>query len=141
MSQSFPPTHPLPATNGFTQPFWEACQQRRLTFSTCRQCGHRFLPGAPVCPQCWSGEIAASTASGTGQVFSFAIYRRTYHPAIPAPYIIALIELDEGPRLVSNIEDCPFDQVAVGLRVQVRFDSVQGFLLPRFVPLGRRSSV
>jgi len=68
-------------------------------------------------------------------VWSFATYRRTYHPAMPAPYVVALVELDEGPRLISNVVGCAPEDVAIDMPVRVRFEEVGEFTLPRFEPL------
>jgi hypothetical protein len=126
---------PLPQPTGFTQPFWDACQNRELMAFACAQCGHLFLPGGPNCPKCWSTDLATKPVSGDGQVFSFVVYRHTYHPAIPAPYVVALIELKEGPRLVSNVVGCRPEDVTIGMPVRVEFQVEDGFVLPRFSPL------
>jgi uncharacterized OB-fold protein len=67
-------------------------------------------------------------------VWSFAVYRRAYHPALPAPYVVALVELEEGARLVSNVVGCAPEEVLVDMPVRVRFDDVGEFTLPRFEP-------
>lgn len=126
--------YPLPEPTTLTRGFWDACQEKKLKVYVCENCSHRFLPGAPNCPQCWSGEISLQSVSGRGAVFSFVVYRRTYHPAIPAPYVVALIELEEGPRLVSNIVDCGPEEVEIGMPVEVCFQVEDGFVLPRFKP-------
>lgn len=102
--------------------------------SICNACDNKFLPGGPVCPQCWSPDLGVESASGLGEVFSFVIYRRTYHQAIPAPYVVAIIELIEGPRLVSNVVACDPQEVKIGMQVQVTFEKEAGFMLPRFKP-------
>jgi hypothetical protein len=140
MSATGSEAYPLPQPTTFTRPFWEACQNRQLGVAVCRNCGHRFMPGAPNCPQCWSGDPDFQSVSGRGEVVSFAVYRRTYHPAIPAPYVVALVQLEEGPRMISNIVECAPEAVAIGIRVEVCFQSEAGFLLPRFVPVGTGST-
>jgi hypothetical protein len=70
-------------------------------------------------------------------VWSFAIYRRTYHPGMPAPYVVALVELDEGPRLISNVVGCAPEDVAIDMPVRVRFEDVGELTLPRFEPRNR----
>ncbi|MCC6640680.1 MAG: OB-fold domain-containing protein, partial [Deltaproteobacteria bacterium] len=65
---------------------------------------------------------------------SFSVYRRTYHPGKPAPYVVALIALDEGPRLVSNVVGCSLEDVTIGMRVRVRFEAAGAFVLPLFEP-------
>jgi hypothetical protein len=88
-----------------------------------------------VCPKCWSQDLGTKPVSGSGEVFSFVIYRRTYHPAIPAPYVVAIIELIEGVRLVSNVIGCDPEEVIIGMPVQVVFEQESDFLLPRFIPI------
>ncbi len=133
MSASHPP---LPQPDALTRPFWDACRRGALEVSSCENCGHLFLPPGPGCPKCWSTQLAMVPVSGRGRVFSHAIYRRTYDPGIPAPYVVALVELDEGPRLISNIVGCEPDEVAIDMPVRVRFDDVGEFTLPRFEKLG-----
>jgi len=123
---------PLPQSDALTAPFWEACRSGVLAVPVCTDCGHRFLPPGPCCPRCWSADLALRPVSGRGRVFSFAVYRRTYHPEIPEPYVVALVELDEGPRLISNIVGCAPQDVAVDMPVEVRFEDAGDFRLPRF---------
>lgn len=126
--------YPLPRPTAFTQPFWNACQNRELAVFACAHCSHLFLPGGPNCPKCWSADLSTQPVSGLGEVFSFVIYRRTYHRAIPAPYVVALIELEEGPRLISNIVGCAPQDVEIGMPVRVTFEAEGDFMLPRFTP-------
>ncbi|MFQ5415877.1 MAG: Zn-ribbon domain-containing OB-fold protein [Myxococcota bacterium] len=128
---------PLPSPDALTAPFWDACRNGRLEVSACEDCGHCFLPPGPCCPRCWSTQLAPQPVSGRGRVESFAVYRRTYHPGMPAPYVVALIELEEGPRLVSNVVGCAPEEVAIEMPVVVRFERVGEFVLPRFAPLAR----
>ncbi|MEB2346596.1 MAG: OB-fold domain-containing protein [Deltaproteobacteria bacterium] len=125
---------PLPRPDPLTRPFWEACRRRELVVSRCEACGHAFLPPGPCCPRCWSRRLAWRRASGRGRVWSFAVYRRTYDPALPAPYVVALVELEEGARLVSNLVGCAPEAARVDLPVRVRFDEVGELVLPRFEP-------
>ena len=129
------PQPPLPQPDALTAPFWEACRRGALEVPVCSDCGHRFLPPGPCCPRCWSPRLATREVSGRGHVYSFAVYRRTYHPGMPAPYVVALVELDEGPRLISNVVGCAPEEVAVDMPVEVRFEAVGEFALPRFVPI------
>ena len=118
MSETHSP--PLPEPDALTQSFWEACRNRRLEVSACDGCGHLFLPPGPCCPNCWSTELSVRAVSGRGRVYSYVVYRRTYHPGMPAPYVVGLIELDEGPRLISNIVGCEPEDVEIDLPVQLR---------------------
>jgi uncharacterized OB-fold protein len=140
--------YPLPQPTVFTTRFWQACQSQVLEIPVCLECDHLFLPGGPVCPKCWSAALGTREVSGSGSVFSYVIYHRTYHPSIPAPYVVAIIELDEGVRLVSNIIECEPGAVFIGMQVEVVFqqivssqaaspsDTKPGFNLPKFRPLG-----
>jgi uncharacterized OB-fold protein len=130
-----PPALPLPHPDALTHPFWEACRREVLEVSSCGDCGNLFLPPGPRCPRCWSAQLAPRAVSGNGRVYSFAVYRRTYHPAIPAPYVVALVELEEGPRLISNVVGCAPEEVRVDMPVRVRFEDIGDFTLPRFEPL------
>ncbi len=135
MSETTAP--PLPQPDAHTRAFWDACKEKRLEVAACGQCQHLFLPPGPCCPQCWSTALTTQPVSGTGSVYSFAVYRRTYHPGMPAPYVVALVELDEGPRLISNIVGCEPEAVEVDMPVQLKFESAGEFLLPRFEPASR----
>lgn len=125
---------PLPQPDELTRPFWEACARRELRFQQCVACGHRWLPATGVCPRCWNAEAEWVRASGDGTVFSFAVYHRAYHPAFKAllPYVVAVIELAEGPRLVSNIIGAAADRIRVGMPVYLDFLDVDGAALPVF---------
>lgn len=105
-----------------------------LEAAACRSCGHFFLPIAPVCPRCWSDRIGRRVLSGQGEVATFTVYRQQYHPDFVPPYVIALIALREGPRMISNVVDCPAEAVRVGMTVRVRFDKRGERQLPLFVP-------
>ena len=128
---------PLPEPNRYTHPFWDACQRRVLEVPACRNCGQPFLPGGPVCPGCWSTDIGVKAVSGDGEIFTFTVYRHSYHPALKTPYVVALIALVEGPRLISNIVGCAPEEVEIGMAVRVQFECEGEFVLPRFVPIGQ----
>jgi len=126
--------HPAPADDQLTASFWEACQHGSLMMTHCRDCGHYFLPPGPCCPRCWSSYIDQHAASGRGQVVTYTVYRHGYHPAIPPPYVVAVIELDEGPRMVSNVTGLDPDAVRTGMRVQLVFEQAGDRKIPRFEP-------
>jgi len=127
------PSPPLPQPDSLTQAYWDACRNERLEVTACDRCGHLFLPPGPCCPKCWSAELSMQRVSGSGRIFSYVVYRRTYHPGMPAPYVVALIELDEGPRLISNVVGCEPEDVEIDMPVRLHFESAGDFLLPRFV--------
>ncbi len=127
-------SRPVPQPDEVTRPFWDACRHRQLRFQRCGVCGHRWLPASVVCPRCWSATTEWIPASGNATVFSFAGYRRAYHPAFEAllPYVVAVIELAEGPRLISNVIDAVPEDIRVGMNVQLDFIEVGGTPLPVF---------
>ena len=116
--------------------FWEGVQQGRLLIQRCAGCQQLRHPPAPMCPACRSLEWDTVQSSGRGIIYS---YVRHYHPTIPpfAPgHPIALVELEEGTRLVSDVVGIDGDDVRIGLPVQVEFNAVDDELtLPQFRPV------
>ncbi|KAB2949687.1 MAG: hypothetical protein F9K19_23400, partial [Rhizobiaceae bacterium] len=105
-----------------------------LEAAACRACGKLFLPVAPVCPDCWSNRIGRRRLSGRGEVATFTIYRQAYDADFPPPYVLAVIALREGPRMVSNVIGCAPESVRVGMKVAVRFVARGDRILPLFAP-------
>lgn len=130
---------PLPSIDPETEVFWRAAKEHRLIIQRCQKDGiYIFYPRA-VCPYCMSDQITWVTASGKGKVYSFTVVHQHPNPAFQAeaPYIVALIELDEGVRMMSTVEGSP-ENMEVGMDVEVVFDDVtQELSLPRFRPTGR----
>jgi uncharacterized protein len=128
---------PLPRPSVESQPFWDAARAHRLMLQKCRSCGKFWFPPSQRCMHCLSGEHDWTEVKGTGRVFSFVTYHRLYHKGwkTDLPYVVAVIELDEGPRLLSTITGCPVDKVACDMRVKVVFDDVTtDATLPKFAP-------
>jgi hypothetical protein len=119
-----PPEPIRPTITDINRPFWEACRRGRLTAQRCADCGALRYPAVAVCPACLSGAHEWVELSGRGEVFSFVVVHRGYHPfwAARVPYNVAMIELDEGLRMFSNIVGTPNDQIEVGQRVRVAFE-------------------
>ncbi len=127
----------LPAANWLTKPHWDAAAQHEFRIQCCSDCGHWWHPPAPICPRCQSSRAVWERASGRGTVYSYTVAHHAFHPAVrdKLPYIIGLIDLDEGPRYIANIRNCSADSVAIGMRVSVTFeDLVEGIVLPQFEP-------
>ncbi len=128
---------PLPKVNGDTREFWNACWQHQLKFQKCSNCGHIRWPASILCPQCHSAETQWIVSKGCGQVYTFVVYHVAYLPEFKAdlPYVVASVELDEGPRMLTNIVDCSPDQVFCGMPVKVKWDDItEEFSLPKFKP-------
>lgn len=128
---------PLPRRNSFSTPFWDAAQRHELLLQKCDDCGrYRFYP-RPMCPQCHSTRTTWTVCSGLGSVYSFTIVRRPLARwfAERLPLVCAVIELDEGVRMVSNVVGIDPERVHIGLRVMVGFEDVNDEIsLPLFEP-------
>lgn len=131
------PPKPLPVPDGDSRPFWEACRAERFVLPRCGECGcYHFYPRA-VCPYCHGASIAWEPASGEGTIYTFTVARRPAGPAFAddVPYVIALIDLAEGPRMMCNVLAGDVDAVRIGQRVRVTFRRAsEEITLPQFVP-------
>ena len=130
------PLGPLPQPTPDDQGFWDACNDGRLVIQKCSGCGAlRHLP-RPMCPKCRSMRYEWAPMSGRGVVHSFTVVHHPVHPALrdQVPYGVVLVELEEGPRIVSNMLDMPVEDIAIGLPVVVTFQEVApGVKLPKFI--------
>lgn len=104
-----------------TRPYWDALEQRKLLLHRCRDCGKAHHYPRAHCPFCFGGNLAWEEASGRGSVYSYSVM----HRADP-PYVMAYIELEEGPVIMSNLVDTPFDKIKIGAAVTVDFISSPG---------------
>jgi hypothetical protein len=118
-------TKALPQPTPLSAPYWQAAREGRLVVQRCAACGHRQLYPRSLCTECSSERVEWMDASGRGRVKSFTVIRRAvsaaYEPEVP--YVVALIELAEGPTLMSNIVACAPEAVRIGAPVRVRFDA------------------
>jgi len=110
-SFSIDPAGLLPPITSENAPFWDGLVQGRLMLQGCQSCRKLRYPIAPVCPACGGAQFDWDEASGRGKVFSWVRYHRSYLPefADRLPYIVALVELDEGPRLFAHLINGEFD--------------------------------
>lgn len=131
---------PMPVPDLDTRPFWDACKEHELRAQRCTGCGRFRWPPQGFCPSCYSWEHEWSRLSGLGTVKSFSV---VHHSAVPSfqselPYVVAVIALDGTDGhvdLMSNIVGCPWEDVKVGMPVEVVFDDVSSEAsLPRFRP-------
>jgi uncharacterized OB-fold protein len=118
-------------------PFWDALRRHELVVQQCAACGRlRFIP-SELCPECHSPDAGWALVSGRGTVYTFSVVHRAPTPAYQAdaPYVVAYVELDEGPRMPARLVDIAPDAVTVGMPVTVVFDDVEPDLtLCRFRP-------
>lgn len=129
---------PLPQPNGDTKPFWDGCKEHQLRFQRCKDCKHVRWPPSIVCPMCYSYDTEWVVASGKGKVYTFVVYRQVYHEAFrdDIPYITAIVELQEGPHLLTNIVGCNPEQVECDMPVELVWENItEEFSLPKFKPV------
>lgn len=108
-----------------TRPFWEGTLAEELRVQVCGACGNVQLPGGPCCTTCLDRNLTWRASNGCGAVFSFTVVRHAFNPlfATPVPYVLADIQLDDGPTFTSNITDVDPDEVRIGMRVRAWFDT------------------
>ncbi|MGA5128366.1 bifunctional MaoC family dehydratase N-terminal/OB-fold nucleic acid binding domain-containing protein [Streptomyces olivoreticuli] len=124
---------PRPVVNRDNAGFWDGVAERRLLIQRCDACGALRFPWLPGCGGCGSPEWTAVEASGAGTVFSYVVVHHPPFPAFDPPYAVALIELAEGVRMISNISGVPHDRVRIGMPEELEFVRVDGGqLLPVF---------
>ena len=126
---------PQPVANGDSLPYWNAARERKLLIRKCKACNEFHFMPRYLCPTCWSDRLEWVESKGTGKVHSFSIVRRAssaaYAPRVP--YVLALIELDEGPRMMANVLGDDALSVAIDDQVKVTFeDRGDGALIPQF---------
>ena len=113
---------PLPVPSRMTEPFWAGMRQNRLLLQRCKACSaYRWTPQV-LCRDCYSEDYEWAEVSGRGTVFSYTVVHRPPLPAFKAPYIVAVIELAEGPLMLTNVIDCDPAALKVGDKVKVAFE-------------------
>ncbi len=128
---------PLPQVDPESQPYWNAAREGRLLIKRCADCGKAHHYPRELCPHCHSDRVTWEQASGKGTVYTYTVARRPAGPAFKAdtPYVVALVELAEGPRMMTNLVSVDLERVRIGLPVQVRFEAISDEItLPKFMP-------
>lgn len=133
------PTKPAPGRDPVTAPFWESVDNHAMQIQFCDDCGKGVFYPRGICPHCFSSSLTWKSVSGKGQIHAFTIIHRHPNPAFQAavPYVVALIELEEGVRMMSNIVGVPPepDRVKIGTPVEVVYEQESnGATLPKFKP-------
>ena len=139
MSQAPQLPRPVPLPDKFTQFYWDSAKRHKLAILRCQDCGTFIHMPRPLCRGCLSSNLAPHDTNGLGTVYTFTQTHYIYHPywADKAPYVVALVELEEDPsvRIVSNIVECPIDQVHIGMPVEVVFEELADEVsIPQFRP-------
>lgn len=127
----------LPEPTPETRHFWEGCRDGELRLQRCTQCKHTYFPPRDFCPDCASREVEIYKASGKAILYSYVINHRPRPDMGTEPYAIAVVELAEGPRMMTNIVGCPQtpDALVLDMPVQVTFaKQTDDISLPLFEP-------
>src|SRR5271170_3662817 len=115
---------PVPVPTRETEPYWQGCKAHELRIQRCAACGHhQFFPRI-YCTDCMSDRVEWVKASGRAKVLSYTIVHRPVSPAFAGdiPYVVALVTLDEGPTMMSNLVGCAPEQLKIGMPVAVTFE-------------------
>ncbi len=129
---------PLPEPTPETRHFWEGAKNGELRLQRCNACRRAYFPPRPFCPRCASRDISVFQASGRGKLYSYVIHHRPM-PGFTPPYAIAVVELEEGPRMMTNIIGCAQTPEALRLDMplEVAFEQqTDTITLPLFTPAG-----
>ncbi len=134
---------PLPRIDEESRGYWEALQRHELYIQRCRDCGTFRFPPRAVCPACLSSAVEWVRASGRGAVYSVTVTHQNQAPGFrdDLPYVLAIVELSEGPRLMTNVVGCAPDAVHIGMAVEIVYDDVTAEVtLAKFRPAPRPAS-
>lgn len=126
---------PLPQPTPETQHFWDGTAAGELRLQRCRVCGHVYFPPRPLCPACSAREVEVFAASGRGTLLSYVINHRP-HPSFDSPYAIAVVALEEGPTMLSNIVGCDQtpEALVLDMPLTVTFEDNGALVIPLFKP-------
>lgn len=134
---------PFPEPTLETRPYWDGCREHELRIQRCAACGnYQFFPRI-YCVKCFGERVEWIRASGRATVLSFTIVRRPVSPAFKddLPYVVAIVTLEEGPTMMTNIIGCAPERVAIGMPVEVAFeDRTNEISIPMFRPAGDATS-
>lgn len=127
---------PVPRPNADTRPYWEACNEERLLYQKCGACGHNQFYPRSICAKCGSGEPTWTEARPSGAVHSFTVVERAPSEAFKpdVPYVLALVDMADGYRMMMNVVDCDPAAVEIGMAVRIVFEDRDGQKLPQATP-------
>ena len=128
-------TKPLPVIETWNAPYWQAAKRHEFVAQRCRSCGYTHLPPGPVCTNCLSADQDWVRLSGRGTIYSYGVYYQCWHEGFAGdiPYNVALISLEEGLQIVSQVIGCDNAELDCGLAVEVAFDDITPEVsLPKF---------
>ena len=117
---------PVPVIDERSRPWWDASRRHELLLQSCGICGHVAFPPVSCCPNCRAADPSWIPASGRGTIWSWTVFHKSYFTGFAAdiPYAVAIVELDEGPRLWTQVIGVPNSDLSIGLAVRAVFDDV-----------------
>jgi uncharacterized OB-fold protein len=131
------PRFDLPSIDEGTAPWWSATREGKLLVKRCSDCGKAHFYPRPFCPHCWSESVDWEQASGRATLYTWSVVHNNDLPPFGdlVPYVAAIVDLDEGPRMMTRVVGCEFDDLRVGMQLQVTFDQqTDEVTLPLFTP-------
>jgi hypothetical protein len=128
-------TIPLPRPTALSRPHWDGCKEGVLRVQRCGACGHFVFIPQPLCTRCQSDALEWVASRGRGTVYSYTVVHRAPRPDFAVPYVVAIVELEEGWHMLTNLVDVAPDAVRVGMPVEVKFLQMsEAITLPYFRP-------
>lgn len=131
------PTRPLPKTNEYdTGEFWAGTKNKEFRYQQCKETGEVIFYPRRHSTASTSGELEWKVASGNATVYSYSVVRQSYHPFFRnlVPYVVAWIDLEEGPRILSNVTDVAPEDVEIGMKLQLHWEEHEELCIPLFKP-------
>ncbi len=126
---------PLPTPTTLSRPHWEGCREGVLRVQRCDACGHHVFIPRPTCTKCLSEELRWVESSGRGTLYSYTVVHRPQQPQFEVPYTVAIVELEEGWHMLTNLVDVPDGALEIGMPVEVDFRPMsEEITLPFFRP-------
>jgi hypothetical protein len=126
----------LPTPEGDTIEFWDAAKDERLLIKHCTSCDRFSYYPRPFCPHCWSEQVEWHEASGEGTLYTWSVIYNNDQPIFRdrVPYVAAIVDLAEGPRMVTNVIDCPFEELSIGMPLKVTYMPISDdYTIPVFI--------
>jgi uncharacterized OB-fold protein len=125
-----------PTIDTDSETWWAAVQDRRILINACGSCGRNSLYVRPFCPHCWSEDVSLVPASGRARLYTWSVIHQNGAPFDAwLPYVVAMVDLDEGPRLMTVLTDSPAEELCAGMTLTIDFrEDDDGFVVPVFRP-------
>lgn len=113
----------LPTPDPETQPYWDAAKEGKLLIRRCNACKRAYFYPRDFCPHCWSEDVSWEEASGRATLYTWSVVRRNDLPpwGERVPYVAAIVDLEEGPRMMTNVEGAELEELAIGMALVVDF--------------------